>query len=119
MVSIGESLQFGALVRTYAGCNSPRLVEAQTVDQRWRGLPLDTIGETYGAEALAMAGGAQRPVDKLPLNLLFVPLIVRALPNARIICMRRHPLDTILGNYKLAVVTPTCAYGSSLKATAT
>jgi tetratricopeptide (TPR) repeat protein len=119
VASIGESLHFGALVRAYAGCNSPRLVEAQTVDQRWRGLLLDKIGETYGADALAMAGGAQRPVDKLPLNLLFAPLIVRALPNARIICLRRHPLDTILGNYKLAAVTPTYAYGSSLKATAT
>jgi tetratricopeptide (TPR) repeat protein len=119
VASIGESLHFGALVRAYAGCNSPRLVEAQTVDQRWRGLPLDTIGERYGADALAMAGGAQRPVDKLPLNLLFVPLIIRALPNARIICMRRHPLDTILANYKLAAVAPTHAYGSSLKATAT
>jgi tetratricopeptide (TPR) repeat protein len=119
VASIGESLHFGALVRAYAGCNSPRLVDAKTVDQRWRHLPLDAIGEKYGAYASAMVGGAQRSVDKLPLNLLFVPLIVKALPNARIICLRRHPLDTILGNYKLAAVAPTYAYGSSLKATAT
>jgi tetratricopeptide (TPR) repeat protein len=121
VVSIGESLQFGALVRTYAGCNSPRLVEAQTVDQRWRGVPLDVIGEAYSAYSLAMAGGTKRSVDKLPLNLLFVPLIVRALPNARIICLRRHPLDTVFGNYRqlLGTKSPTYAYGSSLKATAT
>jgi len=120
VASIGESLQFGALVRIHAGCTSPRLVEAQTVDQCWRGLPLDMIGDTYAAYSLAMADGAQRPVDKLPLNLLFAPLIVRALPKARIICLRRHPLDTILGNYKtLAAGTPTYGYGSSLKAAAT
>lgn len=117
--SIGECLHFGALVRAYAGCSAPRLVEAETVDRRWRGLPLGTIGEKYGTDALAMAGGAPRPVDKLPLNLLFAPLIVRALPHARILCLRRNPLDTILGNYKIAAVTPTYAYGSSLKATAT
>ena len=120
VASIGESLQFGALVRIHTGCSSLRLVEAQTVDQRWRSLPLDVIGDTYAAYGLAMADGAQRPVDKLPLNLLFVPLIVRALPNARIICLRRHPLDTVLGNYKtLAAGTATYGYGSSLKAAAT
>ena len=121
VVSIGESLQFGALVRTYAGCNSPRLVEAQTVDQCWRGLPLGAIGEAYNAYGMAMARGAQRFVDKLPLNLLYSALIVRALPNARIICLRRHPLDTIFGNYRqlLGTKSPTYAYGSSLTATAT
>jgi tetratricopeptide (TPR) repeat protein len=121
VVSIGESLQFGALVRTHSECSSPRLVEAQTVDRHWRGLPLDIIGEAYSAYGMAMARSAQRFVDKLPLNLLYAALIVRALPNARIICLRRHPLDTVLGNYRqlLGTQSPTYAYGCSLKATAT
>jgi tetratricopeptide (TPR) repeat protein len=120
VVSIGESLQFGALVRTHAGCGSPRLVEARTVDQRWRGLPLDIIGKAYNTYGLAMARGARKFVDKLPLNLLFAPLIVRALPNARIICMCRHPLDTVFGNYRhlLGAGTQTYGYGCSLRATA-
>jgi hypothetical protein len=31
---------------------------------------------------------------------MLAPLILRALPNARIVCMRRHPLDSCLSNYK-------------------
>jgi hypothetical protein len=120
-VSIGESLQFGALVRSHAGCNAPRLVDAQTVDRHWRGLPLEAIGKAYCAYGIAMARGAPRFVDKLPLNLLYAPLIVRALPNARILCLCRHPLDTVLGNYRqlLGTKSPTYAYGCSLTATAT
>lgn len=120
VASIGESLQFGALVRTHSGCTSPRLVEAQTVDRHWRCLPLDMIGEAYSAYGMAMARGAQRFVDKLPLNLLYAALIIRALPNARIICLRRNPLDTVLGNYRqlLGTQSPTYAYGCSLRATA-
>lgn len=119
VVSIGESLQFGALVRTHAGCTSPRLVDATTVEQRWRDLPLDIIGKSYAASGRTLTEGAERFVDKLPLNLLYAPLIVRALPQARIICLRRHPLDTVLGNYRLlAAGTPSYGYGSSLETTA-
>jgi len=121
VVSLGESLQFGALVRYHACCNSPRLIDAQTVDRRWRSLPLDVIGKAYCSYGAALTGGTQRFVNKLPLNLLFVPLIVRALPKARIICLNRHPLDTVLANYRqlFATVTTTYGYTSSLKATAT
>jgi tetratricopeptide (TPR) repeat protein len=35
-------------------------------------------------------------VDKLPLNILQLPLINRIFPNAKYICALRHPLDCIL-----------------------
>lgn len=47
--------------------------------------------------------GAERPkriIDKMPANDLFVPLIGLMLPNARIIHMQRHPLDTGLSCYE-------------------
>ncbi|VUD66737.1 hypothetical protein TDB9533_03678 [Thalassocella blandensis] len=38
--------------------------------------------------------------NKLPANILYAHQIMAALPNAVVICMDRHPLDTIIGNYR-------------------
>jgi len=47
----------------------------------------------------APAGGASRVVDKMPANFLYAGLIHAVLPRARIIHMRRHPIDTCLSIY--------------------
>jgi hypothetical protein len=39
-------------------------------------------------------------IDKLPLNFFCVGFIMAALPAAKVICLRRNPLDTILSNYR-------------------
>jgi tetratricopeptide (TPR) repeat protein len=44
--------------------------------------------------------GKPRFTDKLPNNFSFVGFAHLILPNAKIINARRHPLDSILGNYK-------------------
>lgn len=41
----------------------------------------------------------QRLVDKNPLNMLRLPMIIRLFPNARIILALRHPCDVVLSNY--------------------
>jgi hypothetical protein len=38
-------------------------------------------------------------VDKMPLNILYLPLIYRFFPKAKIIVMLRHPLDCVLSNF--------------------
>lgn len=38
-------------------------------------------------------------IDKLPLNITNIPLIVRLFPSARFILALRHPLDVILSNF--------------------
>jgi tetratricopeptide (TPR) repeat protein len=121
VVSIGECIEFVDLVKRHGGGGTSRFTDASLIDRYWRQLPLQTIGEAYVAFGNAISSGANRFLDKLPLNLLFVPLIVRALPNAKIICLQRHPLDTVLGNYRqlLEFTTGTFNYTSSLAATAT
>ena len=47
----------------------------------------------------SISGGARRVVDKLPANFLYAGMIHAAFPNARIIHMRRHPIDTCLSIY--------------------
>jgi hypothetical protein len=36
----------------------------------------------------------------MPLNFLYLGFILRALPAAKVICVRRHPLDTCLSNFR-------------------
>ena len=57
-----------------------------------------------GAEYLALLEGlspptAARVIDKMPTNFLHLGLILGALPQARIIHMQSHPLDTCLSIY--------------------
>jgi tetratricopeptide (TPR) repeat protein len=47
----------------------------------------------------SISGGAQRVVDKLPANFLYIGMIHAAFPHARIIHMQRHPIDTCLSIY--------------------
>jgi hypothetical protein len=64
----------------------------RTIDAaRLRGL-----GAAYRGAIEPLAPTARRITDKLPLNFTHVGLIHLALPNARIVHVRRDPLDTCL-----------------------
>src|SRR6202007_991726 len=52
----------------------------------------------FGAEYLKLLGAACI-VDKMPANFRCLGMIHAALPNARIIHMRRNPIDTCLSIY--------------------
>ena len=54
---------------------------------------LRSLGAGYIRDTDAVAGAAPRLTDKMPFNFRFVPLICAALPNARIIHVRRNALD--------------------------
>ena len=60
---------------------------------------LPQFGRDYLERLRALAGGASRVIDKMPANFLYAGLAHAALPRARIIHMRRHPLDTCLSIY--------------------
>ena len=53
----------------------------------------------YLDSLLAASAEARRVVDKMPLNFMNIGLIHGALPQARIIHLRRHPIDTCLSIY--------------------
>lgn len=58
------------------------------------------LGDAYIESTRPFTGQTPRFIDKLPLNFLYVGLIHRALPNATIINLKRHPLDTCYAVYK-------------------
>jgi tetratricopeptide (TPR) repeat protein len=59
------------------------------------------LGQAYTTRVRALAPDAPHIVDKMPLNFVFVGLIHLALPNARIVHIRRDPLDTCVSCYSL------------------
>jgi hypothetical protein len=61
---------------------------------------LDKLGAAYLAEARSRTGGASRFVDKFPANYLYAGAIHAALPHARFVALRRHPMDSCYAMYK-------------------
>ena len=63
------------------------------------GTDVPSLAAEYSALIAGRGAGARRVVDKMPANFLAIGLIAWALPGARIIHMRRSPLDTCLSIY--------------------
>lgn len=61
---------------------------------------LATIGDGYRARVSALAHGAAWITDKLPSNLLLMPVIRAALPEAVILYCRRDPRDVCLSCFQ-------------------
>lgn len=97
--SAGELQNFGVVLKRLSGSRTPALFDTDTLR---RGLQVDpsALGDAYVDST--RPGTAAKPyfVDKLPHNFLYLGYIARALPNAKIICLRRHPMDTCLGNFR-------------------
>jgi tetratricopeptide (TPR) repeat protein len=60
---------------------------------------LPQFGRDYLERLRGLSRTASRIIDKMPANFLYAGLAHAALPRARIIHMRRHPLDTCLSIY--------------------
>lgn len=58
------------------------------------------LGRSYIDETRKYRRGAPRFIDKMPNNFASIGLLGLALPNARFINTRRHPLDTCLSCYR-------------------
>ncbi len=58
------------------------------------------IGTQYLERTAQYRSGAAHFIDKNPNNFVFAGLVRLAMPNAKIINARRHPLDSCLGTFK-------------------
>jgi hypothetical protein len=64
------------------------------------GIDFKTLGAAYIESTRPFTGHTPRFIDKLPLNYLYTGLIHLALPNAKVINLRRNPMDTCYAVYK-------------------
>lgn len=73
--------------------NPKHISKATDID--WHGL-----GAAYLASTKPLVGSSAFFTDKLPHNFLYLGYIATSLPNARIVCVRRNPMDTCLSNFR-------------------
>jgi hypothetical protein len=95
----GEMLNFAMAVKRLSQSRSPALVDADVIRRACRA-DLSRLGEIYLGSTRPRTGHTARFVDKLPHNFLYAGFIANALPNAKIVCLRRDPMDTCLSNFR-------------------
>lgn len=97
--SAGELQNFGLLLKRHSGSATTPVLDPDTI-ARARHLNWERLGRDYIASTRPATGATPRFLDKLPHNFLYAGCIARALPRARIICLRREPMDTCLSNFR-------------------
>ena len=114
--SAGELQALPIAVKLLARTPSRLVTDPDTI-MASAGLSPQAVGEAYLARAnLHRLRQGGRFIDKLPANFLYIGHIARALPQASIVALRRHPMDTVWSNYKnlFATTSPYYAYSHDL-----
>ncbi|NOX83574.1 MAG: tetratricopeptide repeat protein [Alphaproteobacteria bacterium] len=96
VTSLGEVNDFAyAVVRTgYPAVNKQDLI------RRTANADLRELGEAYWDALCGYGEAGAYFIDKTPANYLYLGLIAKALPNARIVHVRRHPMASGYAMYK-------------------
>ncbi len=97
--SAGELQNLALAIKRAAKTKSNKVLDTATVEQ---GIKADfgVLGHDYLQSTRPATGQTRHFVDKTPLNFFNIGFIHLALPDAKIICLRRHPLDACLSNYR-------------------
>ncbi len=104
ITSGGELTDFALVLKRAARTPSNLVLDPETLDAAAH-LDLTALGNAYMDSVRTSLGLEGRFTDKMPLNILLAPVILAALPDARIVCLRRHPADTVLSNYRQMFAT--------------
>ena len=112
VVSAGELQTLPLLIKQMSGSTTPVVLD-ETALSTASNIDRVDLGRRYIAESAALRKGGPYFTDKLPLNFFNVGFVVEALPSARIICLRRSPMDTVWSNYKNLFATDFSYYNYS------
>jgi tetratricopeptide (TPR) repeat protein len=107
--SAGESQNFGVLLKRACRTPSPRVLDEATLE-RSAGVDLRALGRQYLSRTRPPGSTEPRFVDKMPLNFFYLGHIARALPNARVVVLRRDPRDTGLSLFRQLFATGLAYY---------
>ncbi|HEY7740717.1 MAG TPA: sulfotransferase [Steroidobacteraceae bacterium] len=97
--SIGETLQFPATLRRVSGIGTAHAVTPEIIAAAARQDP-GLIASGYLEAIRYRLGGKPMFIEKFPENFLYLGFIARAWPEARLVHLGRHPMDTCFAMYK-------------------
>jgi hypothetical protein len=95
----GELQNFGVSFKRASGSRTSPMLDVDTVLHA-SAIDWGRLGKQYVDSTRPATGHCARFIDKLPHNFLFAGFIAAALPRARLICLRRDPMDTCLSNFR-------------------
>jgi hypothetical protein len=96
----GELQNFPVALQHASGSATSFLFNPTEIVARTRDIDWKQLGAAYLTSVRSVAAHTPRFIDKLPHNFLYAGFIANALPNAKIICLRRNPMDTCLSNFR-------------------
>lgn len=98
--ALGELEAFGRAVKAAADVPFHPYVDVRVARGADR-IDWAAVGAEYRSEAGALADGAELVTDKMPLNWWYAGAIAAALPDAKILHVRREPMDALFGAFKM------------------
>ncbi len=96
---VGEPQFFPMAVRQASGTRTTERMNADIV-RGAAAADVRDIGDTYMEKLSYRIGDTPFFVDKLPFNFLFLGFAAKAWPDARLVVLWRHPLDSCYAMYK-------------------
>jgi tetratricopeptide (TPR) repeat protein len=99
VTSAGELQQLGLAVRRIGNYTDPKRF-SKAYFECAKDIEPGKIGALYMQTVSKMRGDTPRFVDKLPQNYLLIPIILKALPGAKIVHLVRDPMDACFASFK-------------------
>ncbi|MGH6947793.1 MAG: tetratricopeptide repeat-containing sulfotransferase family protein [Kiloniellales bacterium] len=97
--SLGETQFMQMAIRRVSGVPSVEPMNVAMIEEA-AGKDISLIATAYLDAVAYRLGEKPMFIDKLPYNFLFLGFIAKAFPHARIVHLRRHPLDSCFAMYK-------------------
>lgn len=119
VTSAGELQNFGRLFKEHSQTKTPHVIDKVTIENS-HNINFNALGKDYINSTRNLTGNTEYFIDKMPLNVLYAGFIIKALPNVKVICLDRNPLDTIVSNFKqlFSINSPQYNYAYDLHSTA-
>lgn len=99
VTSAGELQNFAVELKKMTQSKSRQVLDTETIVAA-NHLDFKQLGERYLQSTKPHSDLTPYFIDKMPLNFLYVGLIKKALPNAKIIILNRHAMDVCLSNFR-------------------
>ncbi|MFT7688859.1 MAG: tetratricopeptide (TPR) repeat protein [Candidatus Azotimanducaceae bacterium] len=97
--SIGETKYMESILRTQSAVPSLEKMIPQMIDSL-RSKDIGEIANNYLNSVNYLCGDKPMFIEKLPYNFLYIGFIAKAYPDARIIHLKRNPMDSCFAIYK-------------------
>ncbi|MFW8590689.1 tetratricopeptide repeat-containing sulfotransferase family protein [Glaciecola sp. 2405UD65-10] len=99
VVSAGELQNFAVELKKLTQTPGNKVLDPNTITAA-KSIDFRALGERYLQSTKPVSDQAIHFIDKMPLNFLQIGFIKKALPNAKIIILNRHPMDVCLSNFR-------------------